>query len=104
MSAVVRIDLQGSGSICAAARRLLAEGAPPDALALIYRGETLCFNPVPLSTWARLTTEVGERSIRFRAYRPPMGRRVGAKPAGAAEPPPDGEGATQGPLATLEAV
>lgn len=95
MSHVV-IRLPITPNLCAYARKLLADGADPDALAFVYRGEILCFKPAPLGAWARLTTEEGDRSIRFRTFRPPVGRRVGAKPAGAAEPPPEGEGTAQG--------
>ena len=84
----VRIDLAGSGSICALARRLIADGADPDALAMVYRDATLCFQPMPLGRWAGLTTEETEtRSIRFRSYRsrPPL--KVGCKAAGRARRP-----------------
>ncbi|MFB2532690.1 hypothetical protein ACEYYA_11025 [Paracoccus sp. p3-h83] len=94
MSHVV-IHLPVAPNLCAYARKLLADGADPDALTFVYRGETLCFKPAPLGAWARLTTEEGDRSIRFRTFRPSMGRRVGAKPAGGAEGPPEGEGAAQ---------
>lgn len=38
--------------IPALCRKLIAGGHSPDALAMIYRGDTLCFTPVSIGTWA----------------------------------------------------
>lgn len=52
-------------------RGLLAAGADPAASVLVYRGATLCFRPVPLASFAALSTEEpADRSIRFVRYRP----------------------------------
>ncbi|WP_147393151.1 hypothetical protein [Paracoccus siganidrum] len=66
----MRIDLPAKPSLLPYCRKLLAEGADPAELVHVYRGETLCFHPAPLATFAALTTEEGvERSIRFRKWR-----------------------------------
>lgn len=66
----MRIDLPVKPALLSYCRKLLAEGANPSELVHVHRGETLCFHPAPLATFADLTTEEGaERSIRFRKWR-----------------------------------
>lgn len=64
------VEKKRGSVLCALARRLIALGADPDAPALVTRGETLCFVPMPLKAWAKLTVEEGENhTARFRAFR-----------------------------------
>ena len=50
-------------------RMLLSDGDP---LVYVYRGDTLCFNPVPLSLWGYLTTtEPDNGSVRIQKYTDP---------------------------------
>lgn len=53
---MIVVDLTRVASVCAEARRMIRDGADPDALLYAYRGATLCFDPMPLAHWARLTT------------------------------------------------
>lgn len=85
MTKHIRIDLPVPSGLCTYARKLIAAGADPEAMAMIYRGETLCFKPMPLVRWAKLTTEESDkRSIRFRSYSPRPVLKLGCKPAGSA--------------------
>ncbi len=60
-----------SGSICDLARQLISAGHNPEALAIIYRGATLCFNPSQLKTWAKLAVrEDAQRSTSFVKWSP----------------------------------
>lgn len=66
----MRIDLPVKPALLPFCRMLLAEGADPDELVHVFRGDTLCFVPAPLSIFAALATEEGAaRAIRFRKYR-----------------------------------
>lgn len=66
----MRIDLPVRPSLCGHARALIAGGADPGELVDIFRGDILCFIPMPLGRWAALTTEEGvARSVRFRRWR-----------------------------------
>ena len=60
--------------ICKLCRKLIAAGHNPDELAYIYRRETgtLCFEPVPLRTWAALDISEPDNgeTIRFVKHRP----------------------------------
>lgn len=59
-----------NGPICKLARTLMASGTPGDAMAEIYRGETLCFKPAPIGSWAKLTVSETDRSFRFATWSP----------------------------------
>ena len=66
----MRIDLPVKPALLPFCRIRLAEGADPSEILHVYRGDTLCFVPAPLSVFAALATEEGAaRSIRFRKYR-----------------------------------
>jgi hypothetical protein len=66
----MRIDLPVRLSLCGYCRDLVAGGADPLEPVHVYRGGTLCFDPMPLRRWAAMTTEEGAaRSIRFRRWR-----------------------------------
>ena len=68
---MIVMDLTRVASVCAEARRMIRNGADPDALLYAYRGATPCFEPMPLAHWARRTTEErADRSIRLVKYRP----------------------------------
>ena len=61
-----------SGSIGPLARRLITErlGKPFDNV-MIYRGDTLCFNPAPLIWWASTQTSEGvSQSAKTAVYKP----------------------------------
>lgn len=61
-----------SGAIGPLARRLLTErlGKPFDDV-MIYRGDTLCFNPAPLIWWAATqTSESFGQSAKTGIYKP----------------------------------
>jgi hypothetical protein len=60
-----------TGSICDLARQLIKAGESPEALAMIYRGETLSFTPSKLKKWAELSvSEVDGRSAKFIKWAP----------------------------------
>lgn len=66
----MRIDLPVKPALLPFCRNLLAGGADPAEVLHVYRGDTLCFRPAPLSVFADLATEEGAaRSIRLRRYR-----------------------------------
>jgi hypothetical protein len=50
-----------TGSICDLARQLIKAGEDPEALAMIYRGDTLCFTPSKLKKWAELSVSEGDQ-------------------------------------------
>lgn len=72
---VVDLESRRRGSpICALARKLIEAGHDPAAELHVYRGETLCFKPVPLAKWAGVVIEEGDntcKSARFAKYRLP---------------------------------
>lgn len=66
----MRIDLSVKPALLSYCCKLVAEGADPSEVVHVYRGGTLCFQPVPLATFARLATEErSDGSIRFVRYR-----------------------------------
>lgn len=66
----MRIDLPVKPALLPYCRKLVAEGADPSEVVRVYRGGTLCFQPVPLATFARLATEErSDGSIRFVPHR-----------------------------------
>lgn len=68
---VINLPLPDGGKMLPHCRALIAQGANPDATVRVMRGETLCFEPVPLRVFAGLTVEESAGvSARFRAYRP----------------------------------
>ncbi len=70
ISSPLRIDLPVKPSLLEYCRRLVAEGADPAAIVQVFRGETLCFTPMPLARFAALTTEERtDRSIQLIRYR-----------------------------------
>lgn len=68
--AAIRIDLTGLRSLCAEARRLIAEGADPGTLAHAHRGDMLCLPVRTLGFWAeREVSEGASHSARFVRHR-----------------------------------
>jgi hypothetical protein len=66
----MRIDLPVKPALLSYCRKLVAEGADPCELVHVYRGRTLCFQPVQLATFAKLATEErSDGSIRFVRHR-----------------------------------
>jgi hypothetical protein len=61
-----------SGAIGPLARRLLTDRlAKPFEDVMIYRGDTLCFNPAPLIWWASMqTSESFGQSAKTGVYKP----------------------------------
>jgi hypothetical protein len=60
-----------SGPICPLARAMIAAGCDPEELVEVYRGETMCFDAVPLRQWAdRQCRESFSQSARFYDYTP----------------------------------
>lgn len=64
------IDLSshGSRSVCSLARRFIGMGVNPETLVTFYRGNTRCFEPMKLGTWAGLAVVESEngRWMRFK--------------------------------------
>lgn len=66
----MRIDLPVRPALLPFCRTLLAEGADPAEVLHVHRGDTLCFVPAPLASFAALPTEERDtRSIRLVRYR-----------------------------------
>lgn len=66
----MRIDLPVKPALLPYCRKLVAGGADPSELVHVYRGGTLCFQPIPLATFAKLATEErSDGSIRFVRHR-----------------------------------
>lgn len=72
---------RGMGSpLCKLARRLIDDGYAAHDIALIKRGETLCFTPAMLSFWAeRDVTEGMDYSARFTKHKPMSSEVWGAQ-------------------------
>ena len=53
------------------ARTLISNGADPEAETIVKRGDTVCFDPLPLRWWADHIAQEGDRSsVRFVKYQP----------------------------------
>ena len=60
-----------SSSICKLARQLIEDGYAAHDMAEIVRGGTICFNPAPLSFWAKHDVSEGDAyGVRMVKHRP----------------------------------
>lgn len=47
------------------ARMLILDGYNPDRILIVQRGPTICFEPLPLRAWSKLSITEGDTSIRY---------------------------------------